>query len=208
MTDFKSSKLKSSKRVDASIARVPPLHRPSQNREEHFVPRALSASHPLLWRLSGFTCFSHCPSRPFAPLCLSLSLPIPLPASLSIFDDIQPRRVLFYSRSDFSRPIPIQQTSVLANGPPAPCSIAVFRNTSLSRIPACATGYRSHRQHVRKHVFEPCIPVKTNNFITSSPAPLGSKRSHLFLTRPFGLYPPRLHGNRAAVSIDRVRALL
>lgn len=91
-------------------------------------------------------------------------------------------------------------------------ALSLFLGYVVFAYPSLRDRYRSHRQHFREHVFRALhfYLVKTNNFIN-----LVSKSSIEAIAlvpymspSPVGSLPPRLHGNRAAVSIDRVRALL
>lgn len=154
MTDFKSSKLKSSKRVDASIARI--AVSASQKREEHFVPRALSLFlflAPLLWHICyRYTYFSNCFSLFFCFWWYSNTMCI-----------------FFYSRSDFyTRPLSAlirqRRRMVLPRR-----ALSLFPALGRSRVYSVAIGVVpiNTLEEARSRVLH-FYPVKTNNFITPS----------------------------------------
>lgn len=150
------------------------LHSPSQNREEHFVPRALFPSHPPPLTFTGYI-----------PVFLTASL------SLCLFFwrcSATSRFVLFAIRLFPSYP---DTTNVgVSEWSSRAVLYLCFWTASFSRIPSLRDRYRSHRQHFRKHVFEPCIfiPLKQTILLSCLEA-LRSKRSRLFLVRPLGLLP-------------------
>lgn len=149
-----------------------------------FFPRTVA---PLLWRCRVYLFFS-------------------LLLSLSIFDDAQPRRVLFYSRSDFSRSTPIQQRRcwrmVLSR------ALSLFLGYVVLAYPSLRDRYRSHRQHFRRHVFEPCIfiPLKQTILLPRLETLDRSDRAWSFI-RPLGSLP-FVYTETAQPWASIVRALL
>lgn len=193
MTDFKSSKLKSSKRVDASIARAlcPCTACRNTGRNILFLAPFFSLALP--------------------PLTLARYLSLSLSLSLYFWRCSATSRFVLFVIWLFPS-YPIQQTSVLANSPLAPCSISISELRRVwshrSRVySSLHDRYRSHRQHFRRHVFELCIFIPLKQTILLSR--LEAIALLPYTPDPLNLFPSPIHAlrkPRAAIREHRSRA--
>lgn len=160
VTDFKSSKLKSSKRVDASIARCPcctPCHETGRN----ILFLALSPSHPFFDACQVYLLFS------LSLYFVSLFFLFPFFSTIlgragSVGACAFPLFSFFYLQSDSTT-----RSASYNNGDSVGEWLACARSCSISVSGlrrSHISNYDRHRsrQHFKRRAFEPCIFIPLN----------------------------------------------